>query len=681
MRLSVAMPPFLTAIFAALFMAVVCAQPPAPVCERFNVALAATSSGSSQQFGCNVPAGTSHDLVVRNPNGRRLFFYFTFGPFCAQPGSAPPRSYGGRWSPGGGTTANLIEFNDAPCAGFVGGPDYSSPCCVVIACSVANAFTGGCANVFLDTVFNRQMQPFNVGGCSSTSVPLSLAGTGTSNTVSCATPGIVSQNFQIANPNLARLNVYSTSGPSCSLLPSDEAFQYLADYSVDSSSNPISIVGAPCLSSPCCTVISCNIENVGSGCPFLSYTGAFVLAPPSPSPSPQPTVPPSPFPACGATQAALPVLMPGTQLSALCSVRAPLSSQNALITNPTGARLLLWFSDGVFCAMSPFNVAFQDHTIYRRDTTAATISTTGVPCIREPCCVIIGCSSLGGACGNIQLTSEFIGPTDSTTPSASPSVSMTPSATLSPGASESPTPSFTTTPSQTLTPTMSSLPVPSASSSPAPSAAAPNAGACSFPAIAPGLTAGGSTPFACNIATGTSTLTISNPSANSLSVFFPTGPSCRLNPGDPAFQSAPALDIIFTVSTSVTRVVPCFAPMPCCFVVRCDLINEGGCPAVSVAASFSDGSTAQAAAGGLSTGAIAGISVGVSVFVLGAAALAAWAFGVTFNQCSRHAAPSHLKGATISSNPLSMQFPAQPGPVSDWVKSSVSMPGAAAAAT
>ena len=164
-------------------------------CVANNVAFGTFDTGAQRTFGCNVPIGSSHDIVINNPQGRRLFLYFTFGSFCSMSVTDTNfRSFGGPVSPGTGTTANTIRIEDAPCGSFVGTP-YTAPCCVVVACSLANAGpgppfgNGGCQGLSRTHIWYTQLSPVFRGGCTTSNAPLALASTGAVNTVQCSFTG------------------------------------------------------------------------------------------------------------------------------------------------------------------------------------------------------------------------------------------------------------------------------------------------------------------------------------------------------------------------------------------------------------------------------------------------------------------------------------------------------------
>ncbi len=179
-----------------------------PACEASNVAFGTFNSGQQRMFGCNAPAGSSHDIIISNPQGRRLFLYFTFGRFCSMTSTDGNfRFFGGAFNPGTGTVANTIRFEDVPCGGFADTP-YTTPCCVVVACSVANAGpgppfgNGGCQGVSRTQIWFTQLNPVYRGGCITPNAPLALDRTGSVNTVRCTfTGGPRTQTLTIVRPS------------------------------------------------------------------------------------------------------------------------------------------------------------------------------------------------------------------------------------------------------------------------------------------------------------------------------------------------------------------------------------------------------------------------------------------------------------------------------------------------
>ena len=181
-----------------------------PACEANNVGLGTFNSGEQRMFGCTVPEGSSHDIIISNPQGRRLFLYFTFGQFCSMSSFSTDGSFrfaGGPFNPGGGTTAQTIRFEDVPCLGFDGTP-YTTPCCVIVACSVVNAGlgppfgNGGCQGVSRTQIWYTQQSPVFRGGCQTSGAPLALDSTGAVNTINCPFTGAPrAQSLSIVRPS------------------------------------------------------------------------------------------------------------------------------------------------------------------------------------------------------------------------------------------------------------------------------------------------------------------------------------------------------------------------------------------------------------------------------------------------------------------------------------------------
>ena len=224
-----------------------------------------------QIFTCSQPWGSSRSTLITGTAGQSVSAYHGSGAdVCAAKDSANTPSL---WNSSNSATASssTLLLTNTPCD--------STVCCTFIKCG-----TGTCSGLTLRVYY---VPPAAGGGGNSSSACVLNAAplpalVGSANAVDGGRPvslvyrgctvGSGTKDATIANPAGSLLNIFSTDGEDCGRSPSSTAFKFYTDFSaVNTRDASVVLAGAPCQTSPCCTVVQCRDTT----CLGVSITQSF----------------------------------------------------------------------------------------------------------------------------------------------------------------------------------------------------------------------------------------------------------------------------------------------------------------------------------------------------------------------------------------------------------------------